>query len=67
MLEKYDFILPDMGVKVAFLEMSGPRQRTKAKTRAAGGGVHPQGAVRSDGECPSLSSWFAMEKSSAGP
>jgi len=27
-----------MGVKVAFLEMSGPRQRTKQRQGAAGGG-----------------------------
>jgi len=36
-LEKYNFILPDMGVKWHFWIMSSPRRRTKAKKRAASG------------------------------
>src|SRR3984893_4191307 len=48
-LEKYDFILPDMGVKVAFLENEQPAAKDKSKDKG------PQvvafiakGAVRSD-------------------
>ena len=34
-LEKYDFILPDMGVKVAFLENEQPARRGKSKDKSA--------------------------------
>ena len=43
-LEKYNFILPDMGVKVSF---EGPRQATPAKGAEALSYV-PKGAIRTD-------------------
>jgi RND family efflux transporter MFP subunit len=50
-LEKYDFILPDMGVKVAFLEEAKPpakdKQKDKDKTPQAVAFI-PKSAVRSD-------------------
>jgi len=50
-LEKYDFILPDMGVKVAFLEESKPpakdKQKDKDKTPQAVAFI-PKSAVRLD-------------------
>jgi RND family efflux transporter MFP subunit len=48
-LEKYDFILPDMGVKVAFLEEQKPAAKEKGRD-SAGQPVAfvPKGAVRSD-------------------
>ena len=50
-LEKYDFILPDMGVKVAFLENEQPARRGKSKDKEKGPqavAVIPKSAVRSD-------------------
>ena len=50
-LEKYDFILPDMGVKVAFLENEQPARRGKSKDKETGPqavAVIPKSAVRSD-------------------
>jgi RND family efflux transporter MFP subunit len=50
-LEKYNFILPDMGVKVAFLEEAKPpakdKQKDKDKTPQAVAFI-PKSAVRSD-------------------
>jgi RND family efflux transporter MFP subunit len=50
-LEKYDFILPDMGVKVAFLEEAKPpakdKQKDKDKAPQAVAFI-PKSAVRSD-------------------
>jgi RND family efflux transporter MFP subunit len=48
-LEKYDFILPDMGVKVAFLENEKPAPKDKGKDRGPQPVAFvPKGAVRSD-------------------
>jgi RND family efflux transporter MFP subunit len=50
-LEKYDFILPDMGVKVAFLENEPPTGKDKKKEKDKGPqpvAFVPKGAVRSD-------------------
>ncbi len=48
-LEKYDFILPDMGVKVAFLENEQPAARDKGKDKGPQAVAFiPKGAVRSD-------------------
>jgi RND family efflux transporter MFP subunit len=50
-LEKYDFILPDMGVKVAFLEEEKPATKEKGKEGEKGPQVVafiPKTAVRSD-------------------
>jgi RND family efflux transporter MFP subunit len=50
-LEKYDFILPDMGVKVAFLENEPPAGKDKKKEKDKGQqpvAFVPKGAVRSD-------------------
>ena len=48
-LEKYDFILPDMGVKVAFLENEQPAAKDKAKDKGPQAVAFiPKGAVRSD-------------------
>ena len=50
-LEKYDFILPDMGVKVAFLENEQPARRGKSKDKEKGPqavAFIPKSAVRSD-------------------
>jgi RND family efflux transporter MFP subunit len=48
-LEKYNFILPDMGVKVAFLENEQPAAKDKAKDKGPQAvAVIPKGAVRSD-------------------
>ena len=50
-LEKYDFILPDMGVKVAFLENEQPARRGKSKDKETGPqavAFIPKSAVRSD-------------------
>jgi len=58
---KIRFILPDMGVKVAFGRMSSQRQGQE-QSRAASGSVHPKGAVRSDADA-SFVFWFAMEES----
>lgn len=46
-LEKYNFILPDMGVKVAFLEEEKPAAKGKPKGPEAVGFI-PKSAVRSD-------------------
>ena len=46
-LEKYDFILPDMGVKVAFLEPEKPKAKGKEKGPEAVAFI-PKSAVRSD-------------------
>ena len=46
-LEKYNFILPDMGVKVAFLENEQPATKAKDKGPQAVAFI-PKGAVRSD-------------------
>lgn len=46
-LEKYNFILPDMGVKVAFLEEERPAAKGKPKGPEAVGFI-PKSAVRSD-------------------
>jgi RND family efflux transporter MFP subunit len=48
-LEKYDFILPDMGVKVAFLENEKPAAKDKGKDKGPQPVAFiPKGAVRSD-------------------
>src|SRR6202165_2069811 len=48
-LEKYDFILPDMGVKVAFLEHEIPAPKDKGKDKGPQAVAFiPKGAVRSD-------------------
>jgi RND family efflux transporter MFP subunit len=50
-LEKYNFILPDMGVKVAFLEEKKPEPKDKGKDRAKGNeavAFIPKSAVRTD-------------------
>jgi len=50
-LEKYDFILPDMGVKVAFLENEQPTAKDKSKDKERGPqaiAFIPKSAVRSD-------------------
>jgi HlyD family secretion protein len=48
-LEKYDFILPDMGVKVAFLENERPAAKDKSKDNGPQAVAFiPKGAVRSD-------------------
>ena len=48
-LEKYDFILPDMGVKVAFLENEQPAAKVKSKDKGPQAVAFiPKGAVRSD-------------------
>jgi RND family efflux transporter MFP subunit len=50
-LEKYDFILPDMGVKVAFLEEKKPEPKDKGKDKAKGSeavAFIPKSAVRTD-------------------
>ena len=50
-LEQYDFILPDMGVKVAFLEEEKPAEKEKGKEGEKGPqavAFIPKGAVRSD-------------------
>src|SRR5712691_1616808 len=46
-LEKYNFVLPDMGVKVAFLENERPVAKDKDKGPQAVAFI-PKGAVRSD-------------------
>jgi RND family efflux transporter MFP subunit len=48
-LEKYNFILPDMGVKVAFLENEKPAAKDKGKDNGPQTVAFiPKGAVRSD-------------------
>jgi RND family efflux transporter MFP subunit len=50
-LEKYNFILPDMGVKVAFLENEQPAAKDKSKDKEKGPqavAFIPKSAVRSD-------------------
>jgi RND family efflux transporter MFP subunit len=48
-LEKYNFILPDMGVKVAFLENEQPAAKDKSKDKGSQAVAFiPKGAVRSD-------------------
>jgi len=48
-LEKYNFILPDMGVKVAFLENERPAAKDKSKDNGPQAVAFiPKGAVRSD-------------------
>jgi RND family efflux transporter MFP subunit len=50
-LDKYDFILPDMGVKVAFLEEEKPAAKVKGKEGEKGPptvAFIPKSAVRSD-------------------
>jgi RND family efflux transporter MFP subunit len=48
-LDKYDFILPDMGVKVAFLENEAPAAKDKGKEKGPQPVAFiPKGAVRSD-------------------
>src|SRR5213594_507698 len=48
-LEKYNFILPDMGVKVAFLENEKPAAKDKSRDSAPQAVAFiPKGAVRSD-------------------
>jgi HlyD family secretion protein len=48
-LEKYNFILPDMGVKVAFLEEQKPAAKEKGKDQAPQAVAYiPKSAVRSD-------------------
>jgi RND family efflux transporter MFP subunit len=50
-LDKYDFILPDMGVKVAFLEEEKPAEKVKGKDGERGPqtvAFIPKAAVRSD-------------------
>ena len=48
-LEKYNFILPDMGVKVAFLENEKPAAKDKSKDKGPQAVAFiPKGAVRSD-------------------
>jgi RND family efflux transporter MFP subunit len=48
-LDKYDFILPDMGVKVAFLEEEKPARSAKGKEQSPQAVAYiPKAAVRSD-------------------
>jgi HlyD family secretion protein len=48
-LEKYDFILPDMGVKVAFLEHEKPAPKDKGKAKGPEAVAFiPKSAVRSE-------------------
>ena len=48
-LGKYDFILPDMGVKVAFLENEQPAAKDKGKDKGPQAVAFiPKGAVRTD-------------------
>jgi len=48
-LEKYDFILPDMGVKVAFLEHEKPAPKAKGKEKGPEAiAFIPKSAVRSE-------------------
>jgi len=48
-LEKYSFILPDMGVKVAFLESEQPAAKDKGKDKGPQAVAFiPKGAVRSE-------------------
>jgi RND family efflux transporter MFP subunit len=48
-LEKYNFILPDMGVKVAFLENEQPAAKDKSKDKSPQAVAFiPKSAVRSD-------------------
>src|SRR5882672_2046420 len=48
-LEKYDFILPDMGVKVAFLEHEKPAPKDKGKDQGPEAVAYiPKSAVRSE-------------------
>ena len=48
-LDKYNFILPDMGVKVAFLENEQPAAKDKGKDKGPQAiAFIPKGAVRSD-------------------
>jgi RND family efflux transporter MFP subunit len=48
-LEKYNFILPDMGVKVAFLENEKPAEKNKGKSNEPQPVAYiPKAAVRSD-------------------
>jgi RND family efflux transporter MFP subunit len=48
-LEKYNFILPDMSVKVAFLENEQPSAKDKSKDKGSQAVAFiPKGAVRSD-------------------
>jgi RND family efflux transporter MFP subunit len=48
-LDKYNFILPDMGVKVAFLENEQPAAKDKSKDKGPQAVAFvPKGAVRSD-------------------
>ncbi len=48
-LEKYNFILPDMGVKVAFLENEQPVAKDKTKDKGPQAvALIPKGAVRTD-------------------
>jgi len=48
-LEKYNFILPDMGVKVAFLDNEQPAAKDKGKEKGPQAVAFiPKGAVRSD-------------------
>jgi len=48
-LDKYNFILPDMGVKVAFLENEQPAAKDKSKNKGPQAVAFvPKGAVRSD-------------------
>jgi RND family efflux transporter MFP subunit len=48
-LEKYNFILPDMGVKVAFLENEQPAAKDRGKDKGPQAVAFiPKGAVRSD-------------------
>jgi multidrug efflux pump subunit AcrA (membrane-fusion protein) len=48
-LDKYNFILPDMGVKVAFLENDQPTTEDKGKERGPQAVAFiPKGAVHSD-------------------
>jgi HlyD family secretion protein len=48
-LDHYDFILPDMGVKVAFLEQENPAPKAKGKDQGPQAVAYiPKTAVRSD-------------------
>jgi RND family efflux transporter MFP subunit len=48
-LEKYNFILPDMGVKVAFLDEDKPAAKDKGKAKGPEPVAYvPKGAVRTD-------------------
>jgi len=50
-LEKYNFILPDMGVKVAFLENEKPAAKDKPRQRATGCCVRSEGGGALRLEC----------------